>query len=88
MYPVHFINNESIPALCVYGGKDEQIGIEQFSYLKSINEEYSKKIILLYEKNAKHNIFQLNDKPNQEFIIKVFTEIDNFSKLYFTSFNL
>lgn len=23
VYPVHFINNESISALCVYGGKDE-----------------------------------------------------------------
>lgn len=51
-------------------------------------KDIPKKIVFLYEKNAKHNVFQLNDKPNQEFIIKVFTKIDNYSKLYFTSFNL
>ena len=85
-YPIHFIKSDSLPALCIYGGKDELIGIDHFSYLKSINKEYAKKLVLLYEKNALHNVFQLDGKPNQEFLKIIFNEIDNFSKKYFTSF--
>ena len=86
-YPIHFINSDSIPALCVYGGKDEAIGIGHFSYLKSINREYAQKLYILYEKNALHNVFKLDDKPNIDLIGKLENEIDNFSKKYFTSFN-
>lgn len=87
-YPAHFVNSNSVPALCIYGGKDEVIGIEQFSYFKSINKEYAKKLVLLYEKNAEHNVFKLDGKPNMDFITIIFNEIDNFSKKYFTSFNI
>ena len=87
-YPAHFVNSNSVPALCIYGGKDEVIGIEQFSYFKSLNKEYAKKLVLLYEKNAEHNVFKLDGKPNMDFITIIFNEIDNFSKKYFTSFNI
>ena len=37
-YPAHFINSNNKLPLCIYGRKNKIIGIEQFSYLKSINK--------------------------------------------------
>ena len=82
-YPIHYVNSNSIPALCVYGGKDELIGIEQYPYLKSINEEYGKKLHLIYSRYAYHNVFKIDDKPNIDLIKETYAQINNFSKLYF-----
>lgn len=86
-FPTHFVNSNSIPALCVYGGKDELIGIGQYSHLKSINSEYGKKLKLLYSRDGYHNVFQINGKPNLELLKEIFNQINEYSKLYFTSYN-
>ena len=85
-YPTHYVKSESIPAICVYGGKDEVIGIGHFPYLKSLNEEYSKKIYLYYSKYGPHNVFQLNNEVNKDLLKELFIQVNNFSKLYFTAF--
>lgn len=85
-FPTNYIKSDSIPAICVYGGKDEVIGIGHFPYLISINEEYNKKIYLYYSKYGLHNIFQINNKINTDLMAELNNQIQNFSKLYFTSF--
>lgn len=42
-FPVNLINEDSIPFLYVYGGKEEFVGIGQYSYLKSAYEKYHNK---------------------------------------------
>ena len=85
-FPVNYINKESFPVLCVYGGKDEQIGIGHYSYLKSKYIEHNNnKVELIYAKNSFHNIFQINGQPNFDLMKKIILKIKEFSKLYFTS---
>lgn len=85
-YPTHFIKSNSLPVICVYGGKDKMVGIDQFAYLKSINEEYTKYIYFIYDKNAPHSLLYYNNTINIELLTKVNIQIANYSKLYFTSF--
>ena len=85
-YPIHFVKSNNIPAICVYGGRDQLIGIDHYAYLKSINEEYGKKLYLIYSRFANHNVFQIDGNPNINLIREIYAQINNFSKLYFTSY--
>ena len=85
-FPIKYVSKESLPVLCVYGGKDEEIGIAHYSYLKSkYVQSNNNKIELIYSKNSLHNIFLLNGKPNLELLKNIISKIKEYSKLYFTS---
>jgi len=85
-FPIKYVSKESPPILCVYGGKDEEIGICHYSYLKSkYVQSNNKKIELIYSKNSLHNIFLFNGKPNLELWKNIISKIKEYSKLYFTS---
>ena len=85
-FPVKYVSKDNPPLLCVYGGKDEEIGIAHYSYLKSkYVQANNNKIELIYSKNSKHNIFQIDGKPNIDLLKKIIFKIQEYSKLYFTS---
>jgi len=85
-FPVKYVNKESPPVLCVFGGKDEAIGIGHYSYLKSkYIESNNNKIDIIYSKNSFHNIFLIDGKPNIDLMNKIAIKIKEYSKLYFTS---
>jgi hypothetical protein len=85
-FPVKYVSKDNPPLLCVYGGKDEEIGIAHYSYLKSkYVQANNNKIELIYSKNSKHNIFQIDGKPNIDLLKKIILKIQEYSKLYFTS---
>ena len=48
--------NAKIPLLCYYGGKDQYVGITQYSYLKDAYDksEYPNNIYLVYNKYMDH----------------------------------
>ena len=84
-FPVKYVNKESPPILCVYGGKDEEIGIGHYSYLKSkYAQSNNNKIELIYSKNALHNVFLLYGKLNLVLWKNIISKIKEYSKLYFT----
>ena len=33
-FPVYYINENSVPTLCIYGGGDSIVDVAQYSYLK------------------------------------------------------
>jgi hypothetical protein len=82
-FPTHYINSNSVPIICVYGGKDEVIGIGHLAYLYSLNQEYNKKINFLYSQNASHNVFKINDELNYDLWTKISTQIKIYSDKYF-----
>jgi len=85
-FPVKYVNKESPPVLCVFGGKDEAIGIGHYSYLKSkYLESNNNKIDLIYSKYSLHNIFLIDGKPDIDLMNKIALKIKEYSKLYFTS---
>ena len=57
-YPIKYVTKESIPTLCIYGGKDEEVGVAQYARLKEafINNN-NDNITLVYFKYGKHYPF-------------------------------
>ena len=57
-YPIKYVTKESIPTLCIYGGKDEEVGVAQYARLKEafINNN-NDNITLVYFKYGKHDPF-------------------------------
>ena len=53
--PIDYVNAK-IPLLCYYGGKDQYVGITQYSYLKDAYDksEYPNNIYLVYNKYMDH----------------------------------
>ena len=58
-FPITYVTKESIPTLCVYGGKDEEIGTAQYAELKKAFKEKNneKNITLCYFRYGKHDAF-------------------------------
>ena len=57
-YPIKYVNKESIPTLCIYGGKDEEVGVAQYAKLKeAFLNNSNNNITRVYFKYGKHDPF-------------------------------
>ena len=57
-YPINYVSKESIPTLCLYGGKDANIGVVHYSKLKEeFNKNHNNNITLVYSRYGNHYIF-------------------------------
>ena len=86
-YPTNFINKNSVPTLCLYGGLDSIVGITQYYYLKQLSEKYGNKVELLYMKNGGHLFPDYESKEGMNAIREEHYKILNYAKIYFTSDN-
>ena len=84
-FPVKFINSITVPTLCEYGGKDNVVGVVQYSYLKKLAEKYGNKIVLIYMKDSYHMLESYETKDGMNAIKEMHYQIMNFAKTYFTS---
>ena len=85
-FPVEYVNNNTIPTLCVYGGNDTLIGIEHYSYLKS-NCNKSEYIYGIYSRYGEHCVINYSSESNINAMREMHYQILNFSKTYFSSFS-
>jgi len=86
-FPINFINSDTVPTLCQYGGKDQLVGVVQYSYLKKLSEEYGNKVELVYMKDADHSLISYDTQDGLNAMREMHYQILNFSKSYFTSEN-
>ena len=82
-FPINFINNDTVPTLCIYGGKDEVVGIAQYSKLKKLFEKNNNKIKLVYMKYGGHMLLGANTENGVHAMREMHFQILNFSSLYF-----
>ena len=82
-FPIKYINSNTIPTLCQYGGNDQSVGIVQYSYLKKLSEEYGNKIEHVYMKNADHSLISYDTKDGINAMREMHYQILNFAKTYF-----
>lgn len=76
-FPVTYVNNNSLPAINVYSGKDSVIGVKHYSYLVEKGGDF--KNVLMYSKSYDHdNLFYENPDSFQLFL----SHITNFTDLY------
>ena len=56
-YPINYVTEESIPNLCLYGGKDEEIGVAHYAELKKAFEKNNNtNITLIYFRYGTHDV--------------------------------
>lgn len=67
-FPVTYVDNKSIPTICVYGGQDQLDGVAQYALLKEtfVNHANKDNITLVYYKYGTHevNIPKCEDEKN------------------------
>ena len=83
-YVINFINENSVPTLCLYGGEDSTVGIVQYEYLKKISEKVGNKIELIYMKNGGHLLADYESKEGMNAIREMNYKILSYAKKYFT----
>ena len=81
-FPVNFINELSVPTICLYGGNDEVVGVTQYAYLE---ERYGGNLHLIYSKYATHNFVDFETEVGINSLRELNYQIVNFAKKYFSS---
>ena len=84
-FPVNFINNNTLPTLCIYGGNDDAVGVAQYSKLKKLFKENKRKIELVYMRYGGHMLLSPDTENGVNAMRKIHYKILNFSSLYFTN---
>ena len=84
-FPVTFINNNTAPTLCEYGGKDTLVGIAQYKFLKQLSEKHGNRVVLIYMKYGGHMLDSYDTENGMNAIREMHYQILNFAKTYFTS---
>ena len=84
-FPIRYVEKDSIPTLCFYGGKDVDVGIGHYSLLKSyFDKKENRNIELIYVQNASHNL--MNDPPEvyEQLMNEFYSKLLNYSNKYFS----
>ena len=80
-YPVNFINSNSVPTICLYGGNDEVVGVTQYAYLE---ERYKDNLHLIYSRYATHNFLDFQTEVGTNSLRELNYQILDFAKKYFS----
>ena len=83
VYPTNFVNKNSVPTLCIYGGDDSIIGIAHYSFLQQLSEQYGNKVELVYMKNGGHMLGDYETENGKRAMREMHYQILNFAKNYF-----
>ena len=83
--PVFYINENSIPTLNIYGGKDDIAGIGQYAYLQEkFDEHKNPNFTLVYSRYAPHAPFEIGSENGIEKIKETNYQILEYANKYFT----
>ena len=84
-FPINNVEKDSVPTLCIYGGRDIDIGIPHYSLLKSsFDKKGNKNIELIYSKYAAHNFFNDPIEIREKLLSEMYTKILEYSNKYFS----
>ena len=88
-YPITYVTKETIPTLCVYGGKDYIDGVMQYSLLqKAYERNNNQNISLVYFKYGTHDAFEnAVGEYGEKIIAKYNGEIQRYFQKYLDSYN-
>lgn len=87
-FPITYVNKDTPPTICFYTGKDEFVGVKQYSYLKSeFDKNGNEKIDLIYVKGLNHVIYIEGSEEAKNGLNQLFGKITEYSQRYFTPNN-
>ena len=87
-YPINYVTNESIPTLCLYGGKDKEIGVAHYAQLKkAFDKNNNPNITLVYFKYGRHDVFyNATGDYGKDVMQRTTNEFRSYCKKYLNSF--
>ena len=86
-FPINYITDISIPTLCIYGGKDQAIGVEHYALLKEkFDKNNNPNISLAYFRYGSHNPFDDPTEYDINSTIKFYALLDYYMNTYLNSF--
>ena len=85
--PINYVDKNTIPTLCIYGGNDTVVGIEQYALLKEkFDSIKNEKISIIYSRNWGHSIRGILEQyEGISETREIHYQILNYSERYFTS---
>ena len=83
-FPYKYVNSNTVPTLCIYGGIDSVVGVAQYSILKKLAEKYGNKIELVYMKNGGHLLEDFKTTDGVKAMREMHYQILCFAQTYFT----
>ena len=84
LFPINYINYDTVPVICEYGGNDSIVGIIGYSKMKKLFDQYNRKIELVYMRYGGHFLESINTENGMEAIRKIHFKILEFANTYFT----
>ena len=83
--PVFYINENTIPTLNIYGGKDNVVGIAQYAYLEDkFVEHNNNNFTLVYSRYGNHIPFEIQTENGIEKLKEMNYQILDYAFKYFT----
>ena len=85
-FPINHINSNTLPTLCYYAGKDLDVGIAQYAYLRNkFNESNNNdNLTLIYSKYATHEIPDTVNAEGKKAQKDLDLKLREFTDKYFT----
>lgn len=85
-FPINFIDSNTVPTLCQYGGKDFTVGIVHYYYLYKAFEKVGiqDKIKLIYMKYGGHELASFDNENSLKAMRDLNYDILYYAKNYFT----
>ena len=84
-FPIKFVDNETLPTLCVYGGNDSLVGVGMYGFLKELFDKYGKELGLVYRRYAGHELISYNTENGIKAMRDIHYQALKYAKKYFTS---
>ncbi len=84
LFPINYINYDTVPVICEYGGNDNIVGIIGYSKMKKLFDQYNRKIELVYMRYGGHSLESINTENGMQAIRKIHFKILEFANTYFT----
>ena len=82
---IFYIDENTIPTLCVYGGRDNVIGIGQYAYLEDqLLAHNNTNFTFVYSRYAEHNPYEIETENGIEKIKEMNYQILKYAIKYFT----
>ena len=84
-FPYKFIDSNTLPTICEYGGNDSLVGVSMYKLLKELSDQFGNKLDLVYMRYGEHNLISYDTENGIEAMRKIHYQILNYAKAYFTS---
>ena len=82
-FPIKFVDNQTPPTLCEYGGNDPLVGIGMYGFLKESFDKYGKELGLVYMRYAGHELISYNTEDGIKAMRDMHDKILEYAEKYF-----